>query len=559
MNKKRSVIAGSLASIVSLLLTGCGAGINVTRVNSSTGAQTGVPWTLSLTQFTIVVSREITECDNILDGKVSVQFSPGRAPDPDQRFLLDSSGLFSTSDITSGIAADGSSTGLNASSQGAAGQILTSTVTTAAQIIVGVVAHGAGVPEKATGAPKGVNGEKQVGFKCRDAVTKAFATLRPDLKDKKKLSLQKLVTNETQTLAQATDKVTLLTAQADKDPSYKKALAAALKEQDKAQNNLTKDQTALAAARKVVTETQTLIWPSTGNDFRADSCNYLLPSTLSKWIAPVDPKDNDAPVAKSDMFNLSLAIYAPRQDGSWQVASTSQTADPKIGVPVRTAAPGRILACSGKEVCPPSLLSTWIVADNQSSKDLPMLQLGQMYNVRVAGGAFKSEGAIIQLDADGAASSIEVTEKTAAAAVAASSATAAATSIAAIPNSIAALKTAQAQAESAQITAETANITYQANLPTALETARAQAQTAADNARTNLATAQANARDAGPAAAMAAQSNLLTVQNNLAVLEAGKPNVEKEDALSAQAALDNAQAAQINAKVSLIKAQSELP
>lgn len=552
MKNRKMSVAVPTALVVSFLCAGCGSGIKVTKVPTSPGALTGVPWTLSMTQFTLVVSREVTGCTDTLKGKVSVQITAGKAPDPEQRYMLDSTGWFSTSDITSNLAADGSSTGLNASSQDQTGPILTSLATTAAQIAVGAIALGAHA------APQDHNAENAptpTKFTCSDKVSKALAALHPYDKP----SLQQRVTAETKALSQATDKVTLLTAQATKDYSYKKALAAALGVQDKAQTELTADQNALAAARKVVTETQTLLWPSTGSDFNQTNCNHLLAATLGKWIQSTAGNDTTPIPPDTTLFDISVAIYVPAQDGGWQFATSTQTADPTIGVPVRTAAPGRLSVCSGKGPCQSYLPPGWVADKTVTVKDQPMLQLGQMYNVRAAGGAFKSEGAVINLDTNGAPSSIEVSEKAAAAAVAASSAAAAATTFAGIPNAIAASQLAQGQAESAQITAQTAQITYQANLPTAALTARDQAQSALDNSTVALAAARDNARNAGPAAAIAAQTSLLTAQNSLAALEAGEPDVSQEDAWSAQTALNNSQASLINAQVALTKAKSTLP
>ncbi|MCX5542094.1 hypothetical protein M3A49_21710 [Paraburkholderia sp. CNPSo 3076] len=550
MNKKNtSAVAVSMASAASLLCAGCGTGINVTHVTTDPAALTGVPWTLSMTQFTVVVSREVTGCTGTLEGKVTVQITPGRAPDPDQRYLLDSTGWFSTSDITSNLASDGSNTGLNASSEDETGKILASVATTVAQIVIGAAVK---APTGGGAQIQGGGGaEKTAQLGCSDAVLKAFAKLRPP----HQISLQKRVTEETKTLSQATDKVTLLTAQADKDASYKKPLAKALGMQDAAQQKLTADQNELAANRKVVTETQTLVWPSDGTQYKADNVNHLLPDTLTHWISDFNAENPP----DTHRFDVSLAIYVPMPGGNWAVAKEQSRADTSIGIPVRTTAPGRLLVCAGQTPCPSDLPNTWVADKHQAVKDQPMLQLGQMYNVRAAGGTFKSEGAVIALDSNGAPSSIQVTEKAAAAAVAASSAAAAATTAAGIPNAIAAARLTQAQAESAQIAADTAKITYQANLPTAAQTARDQAQTAADNAKIALASAQANARNAGPAAALAAQASLLNSQNALRALEAGEPNVEQEDALSAQTTLDLAQAAQINAQVSLTKARSLLP
>ena len=57
-----------VALVAALGCIGCGSGIDVTRVSSSESTQTGVPWNLPMTQYTLLIKRQIKECDGHLKG-----------------------------------------------------------------------------------------------------------------------------------------------------------------------------------------------------------------------------------------------------------------------------------------------------------------------------------------------------------------------------------------------------------------------------------------------------------------------------------------------------------
>ena len=222
-------------------------------------------------------------------------------------------------------------------------------------------------------------------------------------------------------------------------------------------------------------------------------------------------------------------------------------------------------ACSSardRSACPTALAADWNPTDNQSvaiQPDQNVLQLGTVYTVPVRGGTFKSEGAIIAMDANGLPTSIEVSEKVAAASLAASTAASAATQIVNIPTQVAAAQLARTQAETAQINAQNALITARATASTAAPTAAAQAQTTLLGAQASLATAKANAQTVGPIGVMAAQTAEINAQNNLAAAQATGATAAQVDTLAAHTALLNAEAAQINAQVALTKAQALVP
>jgi hypothetical protein len=544
------------ALALALGCAGCGSGIDITHASWSDKPLTGVPWNLAMTQFKLTITRQIDECDGTIKGSVVVAAPANKVLDEQQKYLLDSTGLWATSDITSTLGADGTSTGLNAQSQDATGQVIANVVSLAAEgaTFAGGMAR-----------PLGARIVAPPRFTCSTDVEAAFKDMKPPGKP----SLQKQVTADTAALSAATVKVTLLTSQASKDRSYNRLLAKALGEQAAAQAVLTKDQNRLTNDMNAVTDIQTVNWPQLANQFRTDVPFTLSNAAVNKWIKfPVPPPGSQPPQLSGNdevIFNVSLALYRAMDDGSWASPPAPAVGDISVGIPVRVPRLGRLLvctgACEGNAVFPPTLPSGWVALDSHTrATDQPVLQLGQMYNVRVRGGMFKSEGAMIALDpTTGQPTSIEVSEKAAAVAVATGAASGAATTVAGVPGAIAAIQLARAQTLSAQITARNAQIAYQAALPTAATTAEAQGQTALLNAQTALASAQANAQNAGPAAALAAQTSLLTAQNTLTGLQANAQNTNQVDALGAQTTLLNAQAAQINAQVALTGAQATLP
>jgi hypothetical protein len=247
----------TIALLGLLELYGCGSGIGISRPPAEADSMTGVPWNLSMTQFTVTLTREITGCTGVLKGKVSASIVAGKAPDPDQRYLLDSTGWWATSDITSSLSADGTSTGLNATSQDATAQVIASVV----GIMVSAVEGGLALGDKVQGANQNLADEqnkKSPSFDCSPAVHAALQDMRPKGED----SLQKQITHATQVLSEATEKVTLLTAQYTKDPSYKKPLAKAMGDQSDAQDKLNALQARLTRNQKVLVRNGHLADPS---------------------------------------------------------------------------------------------------------------------------------------------------------------------------------------------------------------------------------------------------------------------------------------------------------
>lgn len=527
-------------SFVAVLLGGCSPNITLQRLDRAGTNPKGVPWNLAMTQYTLTITRQVTGCTGNLNGNVTISATVGKARDPIQQYVLSSDGFWSTADLTSTLAADGTSTGLNAHSEDATGTVISNLVSLAAT------------------AASGIKGEKIAtdNISCEPAV---YDALRPDIGLKFQ---QSVVDKDNAEINAATEKVTELTTLLQAGSTDKKTLAAAVSDLTVKQSKLSADQTILSKTTKLLTDTQTVVWPLDSAAVSTKEPFQLPTSALTKWVN-WRGKDGDKPAPPpADLniagFNVWLALYLPDGAGGWKQPSAESSAiDSKSGVPVRVARVGRLIACTGKAACDEALNASWVPDPTHSvvvHPDQPVLQLGQWYVLPIAGGRFKSEGVAVSMDSTGNPTSMEIYEKTAVVAAAATAASQAATQIAAIPVQIAAAKLARTQADTNQINAENALATAKANQLVAVPTATALAQAGLATAQANLATAKANANAAGPTGAMA----LITAQNNLAVAEANAGILPQVNALTAQSTLINAQANEINAQVSLAKAKAAL-
>src|SRR5690242_11374000 len=102
-------------------------GIKVKHIKSGDTSLTGVPWNLAMTKYSLAITRQITKCDakdQNVEGTVDVTVTASKALDNEQRYLLDASGWWATSDIAATLATDGTSLGLNAHSEDATGTVI---------------------------------------------------------------------------------------------------------------------------------------------------------------------------------------------------------------------------------------------------------------------------------------------------------------------------------------------------------------------------------------------------------------------------------------------------
>lgn len=530
-----------------IFCAGC-VGITVTKVSSDPEVK-GVPWNLPMTQFTVTITRHVTECGKQLLGTVETLASSKAVPDPDQRYVLTSNGWFATSDISGTLSSNGFSTALNAQSTDATSTVIANVIGLAAQI---AVAAAAAVPGGETTPPAGA--VEVCAKDVADAVSKLYPPGGRKLKDQ--------VDDDTSELAKQTAKVSLLTAQAAADKKLKLKLVQALADQAAAQAKLTDDQNNLAKYLKITTDTQVVTWPLRYKEVRATAPFKIPNDVWQKWTS------NSASSEDKTHFDVDLAIYTQDPNtGNW---GNPQAADEnlKSGLPVRMARPARLLMCAynakdKKEAkCPAAIVFASALDESQTAADVVVLQAGPVCSIPVSGGTFRSESASVALDANGLPSSIQTSEKAAVAAGLSGSLKDAATQIAALPPSIRAAELAKTQAETNQINANVALSAAQATADLQGQTNVATATTALVNAQNALATAQQNAgllpmqQQSG---SLQAQKAILDAQAALVNAQANARIIDQTGALSAQTTLINAQTALINAGAALAKAQATVP
>ncbi len=554
MDYRKAIYA--LATTAALTCSGCVSGITVTRLTGSEPNVTGNPWNLPMTQFKITVTRHIVGCGNPIKVNVEALASPTIAIDPDQRYLLKSNGWFATSDITSTLSPTGISTGLNAQSTDATATVISNVIGSVAQIAV----LGATAGKAATGEDKPADVE--VCSKGKDDDTNIVAAvnrLYPKEGSGQK-PLKVIVDNDTAALAEATAKVTLLTAEAKVEKSFGPKLLAAVDALDAAQKQLAKDQKQLTKDLDATTDTQVVTWPLKSDDFRRLDPLKIDTKVFKRWVNDTNIDHIEGP----KQFYVYLALYTMDPDGSWKDPSGPNAhapVDVKVGVPVRLASPGRLLVCSQMPTsgCPPTLVANQALDKNLIPFDFPVLQLGQTYVIPVTGGTFRSESAAISLDANGFPTSIQVSEKSAAAAGASAAAKDAATQLAALPAAVRAAQLAKTQAETNQLTANATLATAEASAGITGQANTLVAQQSLITAQNNLAAAKQNAGVQVQTSEVSAQSSLLVAQAALVQAQANAQVVDQTSVLGAQTTLLNAQTQQINAAAALAKAKVSGP
>lgn len=528
-----------------LLLAGCATGITVKHLTDDKPVR-GNPWNLAMTQFNLTITRHVVSCDGTLKGNVEVIATASAVLDEDQRYVLESNGWWATSDITSTLAANGTSLGLNASSTDSTPTIISNVVGTVGQ---GFIA-GASTPQ--------LTSDDAI---CGEAVLDAVKKLYPAAPAK---GLKQQVDDDTAALTEATAKVAMLTIKSGIDAAaFKKDLLRAIDEQDMRRQALAKRQRKLTQAMAATTHTQSVRWPPRASTFRTPQPLALDEAVLKRWLATEFDKIPDAkkllPQIK-EQFTVDLAIYRQDNTGAWRAPVESKFNGTKEGVPVRLARAGRLLACTAT-ACPPDLPAVGSGDPRHTQFDQVVLQLGQMYTVPLTGGSFRAQTAVVAMDTNGLPTSIQVSENVAGAVSLTGALKDAATQIAALPGQISAAKVASVNAQTNILTAQTSQLNAQAALEAAQanagvagQTAPLAAQTALINAQNALATARANA-GAQQTLEITAQTAMLNAQTALITSQANATMAPSLSALTAQTSLMNAETAQINAAAALAKAR----
>lgn len=529
-----------------LLLSACSTGIKITRVESPAPVQ-GTPWNLAMTQFGVTITRHVVQCGAEFKGTVEVIATPSAVPDIDQRYVLESNGWWATSDITATLAASGISTGLNAQYSDASAKVISNVVGTVGQLAIRAATGGV---SPLVNAPAGGAKAASAAEVCTEETAAAVAALYPAPDGTP--GLKAMVDARIAAVAASTAKVALLTRQAVLDKRLKPDLVAALGEQHKLQQELATAQKSLQDAINKTTHTQTLRWPLRADVFRTQTPMTLDPAMLQKWLRPgVSAIREDA----QQQFAVHLALFRPDATAAtWQSPAQPTTVTAPYGVPVRLAQTGRLLACVNGDC--PTALDAFASQDKRFIQfEQVVLQMGQMYVVPLTGGSFRSQAAVIAMDANGLPTSIQIAERVAAAEGLSGAAKDVATQLAALPGQVSAAKLAATTAQTSQINAEAALAAAQLSTTTNGQTAPLVAQTALLNAQNALAQARA-AAGVQQTLEISAQTAMLNAQAALITAQANATTGPAVGALTAQTTLINAQATQINASAALAKAQA---
>lgn len=236
------VAIGSIGIATVFFLAGCSTGIKVQRVTDGS-PQTGNPWNLSMTTFKITITRQVTDCDGGIKGKVDFMATPEVVLDLDQRYVLKSNGWWATSDIVSELSSAGISTGLNAQSTDKTASILTNAAGTIANF---AIAGAAGSSDPATGA------ESPRATLCSKTIVDAVKSLYSKKAGNIPLKIQ--VEQQTTALATASAALALSAQQAKFDKQLRRKVVDALQIQETARIKLEVLELAYSDALKLTSD-----------------------------------------------------------------------------------------------------------------------------------------------------------------------------------------------------------------------------------------------------------------------------------------------------------------
>lgn len=301
---------------------------------------------------------------------------------------------------------------MNAQSADATAAVLTNMVGTVANIVL----RGA-----AGGTSDGV-----VLNRCKDEVAKEVDALygKTPLKDQVKAA--------TATVEQSSAALLLAVQQAKYDKTLRPKVVAALQAQENARKALAVLEQAYAAALTGTTDVETVRWPERSTELHTSQALAPSPALYENWAKSVSSDDF------SNLFSVHLALSNSTAGNVWIKPTLSTNVDLKTGVPVRMAKTAQFLACFNgtcdqqemrlKKIEQAKALVAELEAKPASAEEITdakghlellqsqfhpnvahvfsVLQLGQFYIVPVAGGNFRSQKAVIKMDANGLPSSI---------------------------------------------------------------------------------------------------------------------------------------------------------
>lgn len=357
------------------------------------------------------------------------------------------------------------------------------------------------------------------------------------------------------------------------------------------------------------TDVDTVRWPQSSTSAQTDVPYTPTEALRDKWSSPA-LNTNDF----MNKFSVWLAISDNTNSDVFVKPSLQPDINLKVGVPVRMARAGKLLACTGQKCDAPQTRAEGIATLDRQLAAMPadadanerdrvekaikklrdqpallakgyefnILQLGQFYIVPVTGGTLRSQQAVIKMDANGLPESIRVVEKVAAAAELSGAALDMSVGLAGLPAKLraaqlekttsrlnqskaeAALASAGLVNETTAVQAQLARANAQNDLATALartdnqaETASLMSQAQLWNAKADLGAAQLRNGDTAATAGLAAHTNFLNAQDALRVAMATHSLSDQTSLLGAQTTLTNAQAAHARALTARRLAEAE--
>lgn len=400
----------------------------------------GVPYDLPMTQYEIEITRRIKDCTNNLTGVTKAEIKAVRVvADPAHMYAVDPTRLtnwMKTSDFKVEYYPSGGVRAVNASVEDQAGPVIANVVGGAVKLVVLTGAGGAG-------GGKGVN-------VCSVDVQAAMAKI-PGLMAA--LGADKAeVSRWTAPLAAATAKAAKLSGNVDDATRRELRLAADALEAASVKMAGAKDD--LQEQLDVITDVRSEIWPEAGDDF-AKGPVQLPASVLRTWTGP---KVSSIEIRKLDVhFRLERAAGFGRDPAT----SAHQTIASRGGLPVRRAAPGRLVVCGDADCRSENTAAVLVI------KEGPVAQLGPLYSIPFQNAAFQANSLSLALDEAGGLQSVGVVQKASVAKEASAAFKDTASQLAALPGEIATARAARIKAKTEETQARRALAEAQAIAPPA--------------------------------------------------------------------------------------------
>ena len=369
-----------------VLVAGCTTtSLKVIRVDPNNPAtMVGAPYPLMYTRYQVVVTRQVTGCGRNLTALVKADIKVTEAaPDPKQLFVLDPNSLanaMKTSEVKLEYQPNSAVASLNATAEDKTAAVISNVVSSVFKVASIAAASGGARDAPTEACSKAVLDAQAVIAKQRPAVDAATAVVDALTTDLKNLLAK------------------VAAASGNADAATKKALAAKYDSLTLAADDLKEKSAVLDKALKVVTNVETLIWPSDGNTDKGEF--PLSPAVFKRWGA-VDDDENER-----RKFTVVLALSPIGLNGKSDL-KPDEVVDPKLGVPYRLPVTAKFVVCVGGPCGPGN--------DAIADKVGEVLQYGHVFYLPCESRPFTSIGCSFAMTEAGQLKSMGTAQKAAAA------------------------------------------------------------------------------------------------------------------------------------------------